>query len=85
MNHLVSVSPKPGTMYPYYCSLEMYLTVQVSETDITDCYEGGTQELSHGITTTDYLTNHQGCKRDLGARDRDETETFGCLAETRPS
>ena len=26
----------------------------------------------------------QGCKRDLGLRDRDETETFGFWSETRP-
>jgi len=30
------------------------------------------------------MRNHQGCKRDLRLRDRDETETFGFLSETRP-
>ena len=30
------------------------------------------------------LLNCQGCKRDLGVRDRDETETFDFLPETRP-
>jgi len=30
------------------------------------------------------MHNVQGCKRDLRLRDRDETETFGFLSETRP-
>jgi len=29
-------------------------------------------------------SNLQGCKRGVMARDRDETETFGFLSETRP-
>ena len=47
---------------------------------------------SHAIDTYCLINAHvnlvndqtQGCKRDLGLRDRDETETFGFQSETRP-